>query len=80
MLFYGIKVEKVKLPDNLEVLNSGLFAECWNLEEVNIPSRLREMYSSVFINCNKISPSVAVLPETVEILDGSAYYGIKVIE
>ena len=80
LLFYSIKVEKVKLPDNLEVMNDMLFAECWKLKEVNIPSKLREMYDNIFINCCEVSPSVAILPETVEILDGSPYYGISTIE
>lgn len=80
LLVYSITIEKVRLPDNLKVLNSGLFAECWKLREVNIPSKLREMYEHVFMNCREISPSVAILPETVEILDGSPYYGIRAIE
>ena len=35
---------------------------------------------NIFINCCEVSPSVAILPETVEILDGSPYYGISTIE
>ena len=79
-LFFSIGIEKVRLPDNLEVMNDLLFAECRKLKEVNIPSQLREMYDGVFHNCREISPSVAILPETVEILDGAAYYGIRAIK
>ena len=79
-LFFSIKIEKVRLPDNLEVMNDLLFAECRKLKEVNIPSKLREMYDCIFYNCLDVSPSVSILPETVEILDGSAYYGISTIE
>ena len=79
-LFFSIGIEKVRLPDNLEVMNDLLFAECRKLKEVNIPSQLREMYDCIFYNCLDVSPSVAILPETVEILDGSAYYGISTIE
>ena len=79
-LFFSIGIEKVKLPDNLEVMNDLLFAECRKLKEVNIPSKLREMYDCIFYNCLDVSPSVSILPETVEILDGSAYYGISTIE
>ena len=57
-----------------------LFAECRKLKEVNIPSKLREMYDCIFYNCLDVSPSVAILPETVEILDGAAYYGLNTIE
>lgn len=80
LLTYSTEIEKVRLPDNLKILNKDLFAECCNLKEVNIPSQLREMYGGVFHNCREISPSVAILPETVEILDGAAYYGIRAIE
>ena len=79
-LFFSVKIEKVRLPDNLEVMNDLLFAECRKLKEVNIPSKLREMYDCIFYNCLDVSPSVSILPETVEILDGSAYYGISTIE
>ena len=79
-LFFSIGIEKVRLPDNLEVMNDLLFAECRKLKEVNIPSQLREMYDCIFYNCLDVSPSVAILPETVEILDGAAYYGISTIE
>ena len=79
-LFFSIGIEKVRLPDNLEVMNDLLFAECRKLKEVNIPSKLREMYDCIFYNCLDVSPSVSILPETVEILDGSAYYGISTIE
>ena len=80
LLFYSIKVEKVRLPDNLEVMNDLFFAECRKLKEVNIPSHLRKMYDCIFYNCLEVSPSVAILPETVEILDGAAYYGLSTIE
>ena len=79
-LFFSIGIEKVRLPDNLEVMNDLLFAECRKLKEVNIPSKLREMYDCIFYNCLDVSPSVAILPETVEILDGAAYYGLNTIE
>ena len=79
-LFFSIGIEKVRLPDNLEVMNDLFFAECRKLKEVNIPSHLRKMYDCIFYNCLEVSPSVAILPETVEILDGAAYYGLSTIE
>ena len=79
-LFFSVQIEKVRLPDNLEVMNDLFFAECRKLKEVNIPSHLRKMYDCIFYNCLEVSPSVAILPETVEILDGAAYYGLSTIE
>ena len=80
LLFYSVEIRKVKLPEKLKVLNKLLFANCAKLEEVNIPSEVREIYSSVFYGCLKAPASIAILPETVEILDGSIYYGVPSIE
>ena len=80
LLFYSIEIRKVKLPEKLKVLNELLFGNCIKLEEVNIPSEVREIYSGVFYGCLKAPASIAVLPETVEILDGDIYYGVPSIE
>ena len=80
LLFFSIKVEKVRFPDNLEVMNDMLCAECWELKEVNIPSKVREIYGGIFDGCLKAPASIAVLPETVEILDGHLYCAIPSIE
>ena len=80
LLFFSIKVEKVRFPDNLEVMNDMLCAECWKLKEVNIPSKVREIYGGIFDGCPKAPASIAVLPETVEILDGDFCGGIPSIE
>ena len=57
-----------------------LCAECWKIKEVNIPSKVREIYSGIFYGCPKAPASIAVLPETVEILDGGFCIGIPSIE
>ena len=80
LLFYSIEIRKVKLPEKLKILNELLFGNCIKLEEVNIPSEVREIYSGVFYGCLKAPASIAVLPETVEILDGEIYYGVPSIE
>lgn len=80
LLLFSMEVEKVRLPDNLEVMNDMLFAECKELKEVNIPSKVREIYGGIFYGCLKAPASIAVLPETVEILDGDFCIGIPSIE
>ena len=80
LLFFSTEVEKVRFPDNLEVMNDFLCAECWKLKEVNIPSKVREIYGGIFYGCLKAPASIAVLPETVEILDGDFCIGIPSIE
>ena len=80
LLLFSIKVEKVRLPDNLEVMNDMLFAECKELKEVNIPSKVREIYGGIFDGCLKAPASIAVLPETVEILGGDFCGAVPSIE
>lgn len=80
LLFFSIKVEKVRFPDNLEVMNDMLCAECWKLKEVNIPSKVREIYGGIFDGCPKAPASIAVLPETVEILGGDFCGAVPSIE
>lgn len=80
LLFYSVEIRKVKLPEKLKVLNELLFGNCIKLEEVNIPSEVREIYSGVFYGCLKAPASIAVLPETVEILDGDLYCAVPSIE
>ena len=80
LLFFSMKVEKVRLPDNLEVMNDMLFAECKELKEVNIPSKVREIYGGIFDGCPKAPASIAVLPETVEILGGDFCGAVPSIE
>ena len=80
LLFFSMKVEKVRLPDNLEVMNDMLFAECKELKEVNIPSKVREIYGGIFDGCPQAPASIAVLPETVEILGGDFCGAVPSIE
>ena len=80
LLFFSTEVEKVRFPDNLEVMNDMLCAECWKLKEVNIPSKVREIYGGIFDGCPQAPASIAVLPETVEILGGDFCGAIPSIE
>ena len=43
------------------------------------PSKVREIYGGIFYGCLKAPASIAVLPETVEILDGDLYCAVPSI-
>ena len=45
---------KVTLSDNLKVINGG-FADCKNLQTINLPSALEEIHASVFYNCGELN-------------------------
>ena len=44
----------VKLPENLKVIDNGIFRYCSNLEEVYIGKNLEIIDESAFIGCNKL--------------------------
>ena len=73
-------VEVLWLSDNIKVLKAPLFVDCPLLRQVHLPSRLREIHGGLFSDLRDISPSVAILPETIEVLDGPIYSGVRTIE
>ena len=74
------QLEYVRLSNNLEMLRAPLLVDCPRLRQVHLPSRLREIHGGLFSDLSDISPSVAILPETVEVLDGPIYSGVRTIE
>lgn len=56
----------VKFSDSLEYLDDCIFIRCYALEEVNLPSALKTLYSSAFNGCNSL--------KAVNIEDGGERY------
>lgn len=56
-------LEKIVMPDNLQVIDSYAFERCYALEEVVMNEGLKSINNRVFIDCNKLKK--AILPESV---------------
>ena len=74
------QLESICLSDNLKVLKAPLFVDCPQLKKIHFPSRLREIHGGLFSQLYDFPPSAAILPETVEVLDGPIYSGVRTIE
>ena len=53
--FTGKKMRGVRLPDTLTRIESGSFASCTELREIDWPESVTEMDDAMFINCLKLN-------------------------
>lgn len=70
--------ETIELPDDITVLNSGLFSNCAKLKEVKLPENLKIIENRVFKNC--ISLNEATIPDGVEKIGEDAFYNCSSLE
>ena len=70
------KVEKVTIPDTVEVIGPNVFTNCTNLKEVNLGNGVREIQIAAFSNT---AIEDIVLPDSVEELQLGAFgtYSLK---
>lgn len=55
-LFYNMApITKVVLPDNLNIIDHGLFRNCVNLKEIVFNSNLEQITGGSFINCTSLT-------------------------
>lgn len=75
--FIDADIEKVILPEGIERIESGAFANCNELKKVNFPKTLNVIKGRAFLNCNLLTK--VILPEALAELDDFAFYntGIK---
>ncbi len=52
--FKKSNIKRVLLPKSLEIIGSGSFGDCVNLEYINIPSSLRSVRDQAFYGCSKL--------------------------
>lgn len=74
MLFIS-KVEYVKLPSTLEVIDDECFSGCSKLLAVNIPSKVNRIGKKAFNGCSKLF-SIA-LPDGIESIGAEAFSGCE---
>lgn len=75
--FIDADIEKVILPEGVERIESGAFANCNRLKKINFPETLNVIKDRAFLNCNLLTK--VILPETLTELGDFAFYstGIK---
>ena len=65
-------LERVKIPEGVEVIGDGAFYGCKNLKEITFPSSLKKISTEAFESCRKLKK--IEIPEGVEIIDKHAFY------
>lgn len=71
--FYGnIKIEFVKLPSKLEVINDYAFYGCYGIRDITFPSSIRTIKAVAFAECDFLQQ--VILPEGLQVLEEQAFY------
>lgn len=78
--FSGSAVRRVVLPEGIEEIGAGAFADCGQLTEVVLPDSLRAIGSSAFENCASLHR--IALPESLWRIGSRAFAGapVKTVE
>ncbi len=70
--FWNGGLKEVVLPEGLEMLNAGLFEDCYSLRSVTLPSTITTIGGCVFLNTALASLDI---PEATTQIDPSAFVG-----
>ena len=65
-------LEKVVIPEGVEIIGAHAFENCTALKEVVIPSTVKEIPESAFKNCDALEE--IVIPDTVTKINANAFY------
>ena len=71
--FRNSMIDKVVIPEGIEVIGKSAFKNCENLEIVEFPSTLQKICTSAFEGCTSLRS--VIIPEGVEIIQQKAFYG-----
>ena len=72
------KIKKVILPNSIKFIGQSAFANCGNLESINIPVGLTDIGLGAFLGC--ISLKSIDMPNSVSFLGDSAFFGCTNLE
>lgn len=64
-------VEKISVPDTVNVIEAGAFVECSALKDIILPTGLSEIAPSTFLGCSSLES--IVIPDTVTRIDNAAF-------
>lgn len=72
MGFFGCDtLQKIDLPDSLELIGEGAFWKCFLLKETTIPKKVKKINKGTFLTCSTLSR--VVLPESLEVIESLAF-------
>lgn len=65
-------IEKLELPESIEVIEAETFRNCTNLKKVVLPKKLKKIAESTFFYCQSLEE--ITIPEGVERIGARAFY------
>jgi hypothetical protein len=65
-------LKEIVLPNTIEELGIGCFANQTNLEKINIPNTIKKIPDYAFYNCKRLNK--IVLPEDIKVIGNFAFY------
>jgi len=68
----GNEVEKLVIPDSIEIIKSRVFNSCYGLTSINIPNSVIQIKSYAFYNCSNVLS--LVLGSNVASIEEGAFY------
>ena len=69
-------LQKVDLPNSIEILKQGCFIECLNLQSISLPPSLIKIESSAFRNCMSLK-KVEINGNKISVIGINAFYGCQ---
>lgn len=84
--FYNTPIERIGIPDEVEIIESQAFAYCNHLEIVRLPRSLKELGPSAFEGCKKLRGLIISSSTPFELIQenlkdlGHSINGIKVVD
>ncbi len=76
--FYYCTMKEVKLPDNIELIDSFAFSTCTYLEEINLPQELITIREDAFSSCRNLNN--VVLPDGIQTIAGQAFTNCRALK
>lgn len=71
-MFYGLDIDKIKIPSNINVIRSNSFVNCTKLKDLRIEEGVKFIEDNAFANC--ISLEEVTIPDSAT-LDQDAFNG-----
>ncbi|MCL2131559.1 MAG: leucine-rich repeat domain-containing protein [Lentimicrobiaceae bacterium] len=76
--FYGCNISSVSIPNSVEIIGRGSFANCSELTSVVIPNSVTKLLQSTFIYCSKLHK--VTLGSSVEKLEYVVFKGCTALD
>ena len=73
-----MQLERVEMPDSVEVIEESAFQNCFKLRSVKMPARLKRIGSAAFLGAEELESMD--IPETVEEIESLGLYELESIK